>query len=71
MMSDNIENIKAFLVNQINEQLDITNAEWSCFMVHKDSASHFTKSLIGGQAVAFKRVLYFISQIDNLEKESK
>ena len=71
MMSDNIENIKVFLVNQINEQLDITNAEWSCLKEHKDSASQFSRGLIGGQAVAFKKVLYFISQIDNLEKENK
>lgn len=70
-MSDNVENIKEFLVNQINEQLDITYTEWNYLKEHKAGASQFSRGLLGGQAVAFEKVLYFISQIDNLEEESK
>lgn len=70
-MSDNIENIKTFLVNQINEQLDITYTEWNHLKQHKAGASQFSRGLLGGQAVAFEKVLYFISQIDNLEEENE
>lgn len=70
-MSDSVDIVKEFLVNQINEQLDITYTEWNYLKEHKASASQFSRGLLGGQAVAFEKVLYFISQIDNLEEEIK
>lgn len=71
MKIDNIEDVKEFLVTNIEEQLDITYTQWNYLKQHKADASQFKRGLLGGQAVAFEKVLYFISQIDNLEEESK
>lgn len=71
MKLDSIEDVKEFLVTNIEEQLDITYTQWNYLKEHKAGASQFSRGLLGGQAVAFEKVLYFISQIDNLKEESK